>query len=71
MAIWCFSGGFLKNGLQWMVFVWSCRGAMHGKHGLVKAAFELRENMQECELYLPEKVEITASALSMPFAALN
>jgi hypothetical protein len=54
-----------------MVFLRFCRGEMRGKRGLRKAAFGPRENMQECELYLLEAMEITASASPMLFAALN
>jgi hypothetical protein len=71
MVIWCFSWGFLENGLQWMVFLWSNRGGMHGKRGLLKATFEPWKNMQECELYLQAAVEIVAAARPRPFAALN
>lgn len=71
MVIWCFLGVFLKNGLQETVFLRSDRGATHGNRGLRKAAFATRENMQKCELYLPGALEIAASALPMPFAALN
>jgi hypothetical protein len=63
--------GFLKNWLQYMVFLWSDCGAMRGNRGSMTTAFEARENMQEFELYLRQAAEIASLALQRPFAALS
>jgi hypothetical protein len=58
-----FFWGFLKNGRQRMAFLWSDRGARRGNRGSMTDTFELRENMQEFELYLRPGVEMAAQAL--------
>ena len=64
--MWCFSGFFLRNWLQYMAFLWSDRGAMRGNRGSMTTAFGERENMQEFELYLGQAVEIASPALQRP-----